>query len=72
MTNPEKLKAILNLACVVMSRKSTPAMIYKAETLLSELLSEEEVDSDQGMQHIPTGKTWLQQAREACPDWREL
>lgn len=37
MTDPEKLKAILNLACVVMSRKSTPAMKAEAEELLSDL-----------------------------------
>jgi hypothetical protein len=68
MTDSDKLKAILNLACVVMSRKSTPAMRERAERLLACLSAP-----------ISKGKNtrgelvkWDIAAREACPEWGEL
>jgi hypothetical protein len=63
MTNSDKLKAILNLACVVMSRHSTPAVRKEAEDLLLEL----KAPSDSMIK-----PDWLCDARTACRDWREL
>lgn len=71
MDDAEKLKAILNLSCVIMSRASTPAMKEIAEGILSDLYVGQCLRPDL---FIPGSKetTWLQEARKACPQWREL
>ena len=69
MTDACKLKAILNLACVVMSRKSTPAIREHAERLLL-VVSIPSNASAKNSFGVPV--SWLSAARQACPEWREL
>lgn len=68
MTDPDKLKAILNLACVVMSKEHTPAIRERAERLLTCLSAPEK----QGKNTSGKLVNWITAAREACPEWREL
>lgn len=65
------LQAILNLSLTVVSRSATPAVRERAETMLLALVVEEEVKPWEFIRH-PNDKTWLQFAREACPNWRTL
>lgn len=71
MSEQDKLQAILNLACVVMARRSTPAAREHAEALLLGLAVEEEARPWE-FAIDPNGKTWFQIAKEACPNWREI
>lgn len=61
-----EVKSILNLARVIMLRRSTPATVEIARRLLADLVARSQWADEAG------DTTWNSLARKTCQEWLEL
>lgn len=74
MSDPDKLQAIFNLVDMARGTRFSQMKREEAIRILMELAPEMEVRAEFGDAVMPSGewnsKTWYQEAREACLEWR--